>query len=219
MGTFNKNQLTINTTVQDRLRQFFATRNGSLQDVKISSVGLGDSDVNYELTPQYTNIKVIESSYNIPRIKYHLVYDGVVDNLTGSIESYIRLVSFTGVVSSYYGYPGNTTLTPGVVPPLRANQVNVTALGYSGTRKQGYIVFNQTLPDNYTDSSGVKLRLKEEYQFDTYNFPSSWELIIDNINGSFFLAKPTGYTFISSTGTIKITGKKSALTKTITFNI
>lgn len=221
MASFNQNQLTINTVAQDRLREWFSKRDGSLKDVKITAFGLGDSDVNYEMSKQHTRIKVADAPYLIPRIKHHLIYDGRTSNLTGKVECYVRVVEDSGIVSSYYSYPTNTNLSQGVTPPKKGNQYDLTDLPVNilNTSKEGYICFFQTLPDGYNDASGNPLRLKEQYVFLAQNLPSSWELIIDDVNGSFFLAKPAGYVFTGDKGEVMVKGKLSSLTKKIYFNI
>lgn len=221
-STFNTAQLALDTKAQDRLRQWFSFRGTNVSNLEITCVGLGDSDIDYEMTNQYTKIKVIEAAWNIPKIKHHLVYSGLVNNVTGTISAFARHVNSTGQVESYYAYPVNLNLTAGVVPPTLINGFDNTTLLFSplSLLKEGYIIFYETLPDGFIDiTTGLSERLVEEYDIITDNLPNTWEVIIDQINGSLLIAKSAGYTFTSSQGSITATGKLSGLTKTIFFNI
>jgi hypothetical protein len=220
MAIFNSVQLAVDTKAQDRLREWFAKR-GLPENVVITCVGLGDSDVDYNMTQQATRIKVIQAPYQVPRIKHHLYYSGVTANITGTITTFIRRVNELDQIESLYNYPpNNITYTAGIIPPTLANGYNFATVDFNTLNpdKEGFIVYFQTLPDGYLDSSGVQQRLVEQYDFTFNNIPVSWEVILDQINGSFLIAKPAGYVFSSLQGSIVIKGLSSSLTKTILFN-
>lgn len=220
MAIFNSVQLAVDTKAQDRLREWFAKR-GLPENVVITCVGLGDSDVDYNMTQQATRIKVIQAPYQVPRIKHHLYYSGVTANITGTITTFIRRVNELDQIESLYNYPpNNITYTAGIIPPTLANGYNFATVDFNilNPDKEGFIVYFQTLPDGYLDSSGVQQRLVEQYDFTFNNIPVSWEVILDQTNGSFLIAKPAGYVFSSLQGSIVIKGLSSSLTKTILFN-
>lgn len=221
MSTFNSNFLTLDIKAQNRLREWFSKR-GNLDNVVINSVGLGDSDVDYNLSQQSSRIKVIQAPYQIPRIKHHLYYSGVTSNITGIITTFLRRVNYLDQIESIYDYPlDNTTYTAGVVPPTLENGYNFSTINFTTgvANKEGFIVYFQTLPDNYFDSNNVQQRLIEQYDFTFNNIPITWEVIVDQINGSFLIAKPAG-TVIGPTGQgdITIKGLTSGLSKIILFN-
>lgn len=213
------NRLTLDIKAQDRLREWFSKR-GDATIVQLKCIELGDSDVDYEMSQQVNSIKILNSPYDVERIKHRLYYSGVVDNITGKITTFLRRVNAVDQVESLYNYPSSSGYTAGVVPPTRANgfDFNTIAFDSLSVLKEGFIVYYQTLPDNYFDSNGVPQRLIEQYVFTFNNVPSSWEVILDQTNGSFLIAKPAGYTFLSLTGTIQVDGTLSTLSKTITFN-
>lgn len=220
MAVFNNVQLSLDIKAQDRLRQWFSQR-GSSGNVLIKCVGLGDSDVDYEMTQQYTRMKILNAPYNVPRIKHHLVYSGDVLNVTGVLSTFLRRVNDLEEVESLYSYPpDNTNFTAGIIPPTLANGYDFLDIIFDtlSVVREGFIVYFQTLPDNYLDSDGVQQRLVEQYDFTFNNVPSSWEVIVDQTNGSFLIAKPAGYVFTTQQGSILIKGQDSSITKTILFN-
>ena len=83
--TFNNIQLALDVKAQDRLRKWFADR-GSAANLIITSVGLGDSDVDYELSQQYTRMKVLNAPYNVGKIKHHLIYEGQHEKIADGCE-------------------------------------------------------------------------------------------------------------------------------------
>lgn len=216
---FNDNtRLTLDLKAQDRLREWFSKRADG-EVVKLTAVQLGDSDIHYEMSQQISDVKILNAPFQVDGIKHKLIYSGSNTNLTGTVECYVRYVNEFGQVASYYNYPTNLNLSLGVAPPTTANQVNTDTLTFGVGNKEGYICFFQTLPDNFVDTNNVRLRLKEEYDIVTNNVPNTWEVIVDQANGSLFIAKPTGYTFAASTATITVKGQLSSISKTITFNI
>jgi len=220
MAFNNPARLTLDAKVQDRLREWFSKR-GMPDALQLKSVQLGDSDVNYEMSQQVNSIRVLNAPYQVQGIKHKLTYTGATSNISGKIETYYRHVNDQGQVGSFYTYPTNTTLSLGVYPPSRGNQINQSTIPFNtlSTTKEGFIIFNQTLPDGYLmPSSNIPMRLKEEYDFTISVYPIGWEFIIDQVNGSIFIAKPDSYTFLGLVGTIQMKGHLSSLTRTISFN-
>ena len=173
------------------------------------------------MTQQYTRMKILNAPYNVPRIKHHLVYSGSVVNVTGTISTFLRRVNDSEIVESLYSYPpDNINFAPGIIPPTLANGYNFLDIVFDtgSVVREGFIVYFQTLPDNYTDGSGVQQRLVEQYNFTFNNVPVSWEVILDQTNGSFLIAKPAGYVFTTQQGSIIVQGVDSSISKTILFN-
>lgn len=219
--TFNNIQLALDVKAQDRLRKWFADR-GSAANLIITSVGLGDSDVDYELSQQYTRIKVLNAPYNVGKIKHHLIYEGPVENITGDITMFLRRVNDSGVVESLYNYPpDNINFAAGIAPPTLSTGYDFSTINFDilNSNKEGFIVYFQTLPTGYLDSSNVQQRLSEQYDFTFLNFPGSWEIILDQENSSFLIAKPAAYVFTGNTALIKLKGQTSSIQRTIGVNI
>ncbi len=220
--TLNLN-LFIDLKTQDKLRKWFSERN-SLNGLVLTGLSLGDSDVDYKLSQQFYNIKTLAAPYEVSEIKHKLVYDGQINNLIGILTTYLRRVNPDGTVDSLYYYingnSSNISFNPGTAPPVLANGYDWPTIPFTITEndREGFILFPQTLPDGYYDTNGNKLRLKETYDFDISVIPAGWEIIIDDVNGSLLIAKPTGYTFLTLFGQIKISGRDSGITKTINFN-
>jgi hypothetical protein len=223
---FNNVQLSVDIKAQDRLREWFAQRqNGGTVD--LTHVALGDSDINYQMSQQYGAIKILSTPFNIPDIKHKLLHTGGVAGVTGVIESYLRKINDQGQVLSLYNYPPSTNWVLGTLPPTKANQYNFSQIPFdtTNTQREGFICFNQTLPDNYFDNANNPLRLKESYDLTITSttlapgvLPTGWELIQDVENGSFLLAKPASYVFTNNIATIKLRGILSSITKTLTFS-
>ncbi len=219
MAIFNSAQLAVDVKAQDRLREWFSKR-GMPDVVQISAVGLGDSDIDYQMSTQATRIRIVQAPYQVPRIKTHLYYSGVVANITGHITAFLRHVNSSDQIESLYNYPPNTAFTAGVVPPSLANGLDFNTISFDilSVVKEGYIVFFQTLPDNFFDINNVQERMVEQYTYVYNNVPPSWEIIPDTVNGSLLIAKPAGYVFTSQQGSIVLRGQTSAISKTILFN-
>lgn len=218
---FNNIQLALDIKAQDRLREWFSKR-GVTPNVVLTSVGLGDSDVDYEMSQQYTRMKILPAPYNVGKIKHHLIYEGSVDNLTGSISMFLRRVNDSGIVQSLYNYPpDNVNYISGIAPPVLSAGYNFSNISFDtgNSNKEGFIAFFQSLPLNYVDSNGVQQRLLEQYDFTFLNFPISWEIILDQENSSLLIAKPSGYTFTGVTALIKLKGQISNIQRTIAVNI
>lgn len=216
----NSSQLKLDIKAQDRLRRWFAERNNP-HNIQITCVGLGDSDIDYQMAARANSIQNLAAPYNVSKIKYHLIYDGVVTNITGKITMFLRRITDTGSVESLYNYPSSMTFSLGIVPPSLSNGYDFSIISFnnSSTGREGFVGFLQTLPDNYVDPNNVQQRLNEQYAYDIVNLPSGWEFIIDHPNNSFLLAKPSNYIFQNTSGLIKIRGIDSSLTKTVVFNI
>lgn len=220
MAVFNTSLLAVDVKAQDRLREWFSKR-GNLDNVVITSVGLGDSDVDYNMSQQATRIKVIQAPYQTPKIKHHLYYKGVTSNITGTITTFLRRVNELDEVESLYSYPpNNTTFESGIVPPELVNGYNFLTINFDigSIVKEGFIVYNQTLPTNFVDDNGIQQRVVEQYDFTFNDIPGSWEVIVDSTNGSFLIAKPAAYTFQSLQGSIIVKGASSGLQKIILYN-
>ncbi len=220
MAIFNTSQLAVDVKAQDRLREWFSQR-GNVNNVIITCVGLGDSDVDYNMSQQATRIKVVQAPYQTPRIKHHLYYSGVTSNIVGTISTFSRRVNELDEIESLYNYPpDNVNFIAGVVPPVLTAGYNFSTINFDAASvvKEGFIVYFQTLPENYLDSNGVQQRLIEQYAFTFTDVPNSWEVIVDQANGSFLIAKPAAYAFASLQGSIVVKGLTSGLVKTILFN-
>jgi hypothetical protein len=216
--SFNSGQLSIDIKAADRLRQWFAGR-GNFDGLKLNSVSLGDSDIDYRMSTQQSRIKVLQAPFNTQKIKTRLYYTGGEANLTGTLTMYLRRVNDSAVVESLYTYPPFITFIPGIAPPLIGNALNYNAIPFDtgDVNREGFICFIQTIPDGFFYNS-EQHRLKETYTFVFNNVPNTWEVILDQVNGSFFIAKPAGYTFLTLQGSIQITGNISTITKTFLFN-
>ena len=221
MSFNNPNRLTLDLKCQDRLREWFSKRSTN-ELIQLSCVELGDSDINYELSQQVSDIRILNAPYQVEGVKHKLIFIGSAENLTGKLTNFIRYVDSNGIVNSYYNYPTNTSLSAGVAPPTLANGIDTNNVTFNTGSffKEGFIMFFQTLPDGYVDpSDGITpLRLIETYNFTLTNLPNSWEVIIDEANGSLFIARPDNYVFLGGVGLILAKGTLSSITKTVTFN-
>lgn len=170
-------KLFINLKGQDALREWF-TKRGEVGDLVLKFISLGDSDVNYELSQQVENIEILPAPYSIPKIKYKMAYEGQVGNIKGKIEAIIRKIDADGNILSLYNYPPDQTFIQGKIPPTVENKKDWSSLDFS-SNKEGYVIFLQTLPDNYFAEDGTTpLRLVEQYDIEVENLPYSG--FIDN---------------------------------------
>ena len=187
--TFNNNQLSIDIKTQDRLRQWFSER-GNFDGLKLNSISLGDSDIDYRMSGQESRIKVLQAPFATERIKTRLYYTGGEANLTGKLTVYIRRVNESAVVESLYSYPPITTFIPGITPPLLSNGLEFNTIPFTigDSLREGFICFMQTIPDSFVINT-VQNRLKEQYTFVFNNVPLSWEVILDQTNGSFLICR------------------------------
>lgn len=215
-------RLIVDVKIQDRLRNKFAKiALADPQNLKITCIEFGDSDVDYRLSYDYTRIRVLNAPYNIEKIKSRLVYQGLDAGLTGEIKMYKRFVDSQGYVSSYYNYPSSNILSLGVVPPSLSNGFDSNTLEFANDPVQGWICFLETIPDGYYDTDGSQLRLPEQYDFEvTIVDPLYLEITLDETNGSFLASKqlnPADDTPHApyEIGRVKVTGRLSGLTKTI----
>lgn len=178
-------QLKIDVKAQDRLREWFSRR-GDEQNVVLTCLTLGDSDVDYELSDQAQDIQILSAPYNVPQIKHKLVFKGSDTNFTGQITAFARNVADDGTVSSLYGFPpDDTNFTAGVVPPTLANGFNIDEITFNGgidQAREGFIVFLQTLPDNFFNDNGVALRFVEQYDITVENLPPAID--VDDVDDS-----------------------------------
>lgn len=228
----NNRNLKLDIKAQDRLREWIAKRD-SLLPLTLGAISFGDSDIDYSLSPnQYVNgIRILNTPYNQPKIKYPIAYSGLVGKLIGQVRSYVRVINPNGRLSSMYSYPSPPSTFPNTVSdgftvgngiPTLENAYNWTSWEFNDFgSKGGIIVFNETIPDNYVDAStNLPLRVLETYEVTLSSpLPSNWELIIDNEFGSFLLAHNSTAIQQNTFRTITITGLKSGITKNFTFNV
>lgn len=215
--------LFIDLKTQDRLRKWFAARDSS-NPINIKNLALGDSDVDYKLSLQVNKIRPLPAPYEVPRIKSNLLYTGQIGNVTGVVTTYLRRVNSSGAIESLYGHisglAGGLGFSSGTLPPTINNEYNWSSIPFSyNLGREGFIVFAQTLPDNYFETDGVTpKRLVERYDFEfDPNIPTSWEVIIDDANGSFLIATPTGYVSTGVEQQVKIRGRQSGIIKFLNY--
>jgi len=171
----NTKQLFINLKGQDALRQWFSQR-GTDDGLALKFVSLGDSDVNYELSQQVENMDILPAPYNTPKIKYKMAYEGLIGNINGRIETLVRYINASGDVLSLYSYPPDETFYTGHIPPTLKCKKDFDNLTFQDSIKEGYVIFFQTLPDNFYDENTVPLRLVEEYEVKIDNLPAPIEI-------------------------------------------
>ncbi len=215
-------RLIVDVKIQNRLREKFSKiAQANPQNLRISCIEFGDSDVDYRLSYDYTKIRVLNAPYNIERIKSRLVYQGLDAGLTGEIKMYKRFVDSQGYVSSYYQYPDSNALSLGVLPPTLANGFDNNTLFFGNDPVQGWVCFLETVPDGYYDDQGNQLRLPELYTFTVTNlYPDFLEITLDEVNGSFFASKLLNPDDVAphapyEIGRVVAVGQFSGLTKTI----
>lgn len=219
----NGQNLRIDLKAQDAFRKWLADRsiNNDLKKMILKSITLGDSDIDYRLSTYYDKINILNAPFQISSIKNKLVFEGASLNFTGKLATYARRILSDGSVASLYNYPPNSTnYLISSNPPTLANGLDITNLAFANdNQRAGWCMFIQTLPDNFFDDSNNQLRYKEKYDIQLTGFPvSGWEFIQDDDNGSFMIAKDQSVALTGTPGLIKIIGKDSSITKTITFN-
>jgi len=168
---FNPNrQLLVDTKTQDKLREWFSKRDGT-NNVVLSCISLGDSDIDYELSDQVSQIRVLNAPYNVHKIKHKLIFSGGDSNVSGRISVFRRYITAAGDVQGTYNFPPSSNLTTSVIPPTLANGEDVESLTFSDSILEGYVLFLQTLPDNFLDPNGVQQRIEESYTISFTNLP------------------------------------------------
>ena len=155
--------LTLDIKVQDKMRNLLAQRDKSL--LPIVGVMLGDSDIDYNI-PNMNNAAVLNSPFNVEKIKYPLIYSGSVNGgLQGNITCFARQIfgpdtietnpNYIGPgpgydgdieVSSTYNYPPTTTYSTGNTVPLLNNGININSLPF---------IDPNTTPSGGTNMSGL----------------------------------------------------------------
>lgn len=170
------NNIFLSLKAQDRIRQWFSQR-GSKTNPIITNLVLGDSDVDYELSQQINNIKILPAPYNISQIKYPMIYQGELNNVTATLETYIRHINSAGEIEALYNYP-NLTFVEGQLPPTVSMNKDFNSLAFTPLT-EGYIIFPVSLPLNYLDVNGNQMRFKEPYDIFINNLPPT--LTISNI--------------------------------------
>jgi hypothetical protein len=213
------NNIVLDIKIQDELRNYLSQR-GSSNNFKITNISLGDSDIDYDLSQNKDAITSFKSPFQSYGIKNKLTYNGGDNNVSGYIHIDIIKVDSDGSLQSYYKYPASVGFSSGIVEPTLNNSYDFSEIPFnSNTTLEGYVVFIKTLGYNLLPNTPIS-RIEETY---TVNFidtiPSDWELIEDNNNNSFFLAKPTSYAFENLKNQIKITGNISGFEKTLKYKI
>lgn len=217
--------INVDIKVQDRYRKWLSNLM-STGTMELKCVMLGDSDIDYELSPNMINARILNSPYNIESIKYPLIYNGIGNGISGAITSFVRYVDENGNVLSYYNYPLTNDLTIGRVPPTLKNGLDTDVINFT-SNKMGIIIFLQTLLDYYRDENGVQERLNEQFDITvlfngSQNIPTGWQIINDFENGSFLISKnAVALTDPTTTfnGVINVKGRISNIQKTISFNL
>lgn len=212
-------QLQIQIKAQDRFRQMIA--NISNPQV-LTCVMLGDSDIDYEMSNNINGIRVMDAPYDCEAIKYPLIYNGNGKGLNGEINCFARQIDANGNILSLYNYPTSSTLSYGKTIPTLSNGFDWSQLSFSSV-KMGYILFFETVLDNYLDQNNISERMQEQYKFTvTFNgsqiVPSSWDVIYDYTNGSMLIGKNVVNVGSVNNGTITIVGLTSRFQKTVLFN-
>ena len=233
------NILTLDIKVQDKFREMLSKRDGNFP--KLTGVILGDSDIDYNTLDQ-TQSRILNSPFNVNKIKYPLVYSGSENGLEGNITCFARhIVDGDTNVSSLYSYPPTISYSEGTVPPVLNNGFDWNTLPFN-ENKQGYILFYQTLLLNYYDpNTNEQMRLNEPMSINvtfngSMNVPTGWEVIIDNNttpivigsntinchNNSMMISRDisgVSTVGVNSNGLITVKGLLSNITKVISFNI
>lgn len=216
--------LLVDCKLQDTYRAYIAKM---LADPTLVPTGviIGDSDLDYLLSPNMQNSRILNAPYGDVQIKFPLIYNGVGKNLSGIIKTFARQVQEDGSIDSVYDYDVNLNWIPGLTPPILSMGYDWNQITFGDTQ-MGYILFFETLLDYYLTPNGAKERLVEAYSF-VFSWngspvtPSNWNYVIDNTNGSLLLAKqdttatPIGLNY---RGSITVTGQFSQKIKVITFN-
>jgi len=218
----NQNIVSVDIKLQDKARQLLSRLNGSL---KVSCFQLGDSDIDYEISPNKNNARILNAPYNVPAIKYPLIVNGAGKGLKGTISCFLRYVDANGNISSLYNYPPSLTFTNGIIPPTLDEGYDWTQVNFTNV-KIGVIMYFQTLLDYYMDNKGKQERLPELYDMKVFFsgneiIPNGWQIIKDLNNGSLLLGKDSTISVTPGNyqGLVQITGKLTKQVRTIQFNI
>ena len=105
--------LQLDIKVQDKYRKLLSKLG---QDgVELKCVQLGDSDIDYELSPNIDNARILNAPYNVESIKYPLIYNGAgnvgsrlaVDNMQEFIENAIKNIEVENfeIVNRNFEFP------------------------------------------------------------------------------------------------------------------
>jgi len=212
-------QLQIQIKAQDRFRKMIA--NISNKNA-LTCVMLGDSDIDYETAIDIEHTRIMDAPYNCEAIKYPLIYNGEGKGLSGQINCFVRQIDSNGNIKSLYNYPTNNTLTYGKTIPTLENGFDWSQLTFDST-KMGYILFFETLLDNYLNEDNIPQRMSEEYKFTvTFNgseiVPTKWDIIYDYVHGSLLIGKDSLNVGSVNNGMITIFGLTSRFQKTVIFN-
>jgi len=220
----NPNTLVLDIKLTDEMREWLSTL-GNEDLLSATCVILGDSDIDYNLAPKINTTRILEGPYNPPAVKYKLIYNGVGQDLSGTIKTFARYVNTDGTISSLYDYPTTSNFTSGTTPPSLENGKDFDQITFQDVQ-MGYILYFETVLDFYLDDDGTKERLNEDYTFTilwdgSATIPAGWDYVIDTVNGSMLLAKTDTTTSPIGTnyrGKITVFGNTSNKTKVVTFN-
>lgn len=218
----DSNVLQLDIKVQDSYRELISKL--GQEGIELTCVILGDSDIDYELSLDMNNAKILNSPYDVKGVKYPLLYNGSGKGLAGTVTCFARKVDENSKINSLYTYPTDMVYTYGRIPPVLENGFDFDRLDYTDD-KMGYILFFQTLLDYYVTDDGIPERLKETYTFNiTFNgsstVPTGWEIVLDEDNGSLLIGKSAVVVSSLSVfdGKIEIEGKTTHNIKIIEFN-
>ncbi len=216
----DNNILQLDIKLQDPYREIISKLGKG--NVEITCVILGDSDIDYELSQDMNNAKILNAPYSVTSVKYPLVYNGLGKSLVGKVTCFARKIDSASKVNSLYTYPTNKVFSYNRIPPTLENGFDWDKLEFTAD-KMGYILFFQTLLDFYVDDNGVQQRVKEQFSFNiTFNnspiLPSGWEIIIDQDNGSLLIGKNASAVTNIYNGKIEVQGKTTSNKKVIEFN-
>ena len=212
----------VDIKLQDKARQLLSQLNGKLA---VKCFSLGDSDIDYELSPNMNNARILNAPYSVQSIKYPLIVNGGGKGLKGTISCFLRYIDTDGNISSLYNYPPSLTFTNGIIPPTLDEGYDWTQVNFTNV-KMGVILYFQTLLDYYMDSMGKQERLSELYDMKvlfngTEVIPTGWQVIKDLTHGSLLLGKDSTVTVTPANyqGSIQITGKLTKQVRIVQFNI
>ena len=177
--------ITLDIKIQDELRKWFSQR-GSQNNLQITGISLGDSDIDYELSQNKEIIKSFPAPYRSYGIKHKLIYDGNINNLSGTIVTNIVKINSEGYLQSIYNYPQDSVFLSGTTKPGASTGLNFEKIPFdsASTVLEGYVVFISTLIDQYLDVNGNRERYLESYKitFSSNNNDNdvSYEMILDS---------------------------------------
>lgn len=223
------NTLQLDIKLTDAYRKYLSSL-GSLEALKAGCVILGDSDIDYTLSPNISESAILNAPYAPSGIKHKLLWNGVGKDLSGTIRCFARQVQANGSINSLYNYPTDEIFSLGDTPPELINGKDWNQITFNDS-KMGYILFFETVLDYYLTDDGINERLIELYDVSIdwnsennngdNSIPLDWDVVTDNLNGSMLISKndttlnPIGLNY---RGQIIISAQFTKKKKIITFN-